>query len=124
MVNLLLNRGADPQVTNESLRTPLHYAVEKGFAGVCRKLLDSGDWPVKLTRDIDGNTPLTLALRRGNDEIASLIITYMYHSEWVNYVFPFGWHLVVVGCLQVCIDDFTSYAIWTFHVPVGVTQVR
>ncbi|XP_060067778.1 uncharacterized protein LOC132547979 [Ylistrum balloti] len=79
LVNTLLHRGANPSASDQHLRTPLHYAVEKNFKGVCTKLLEHDAWPN--ARDHDNIMPYTIAYENGNDEVASLLILYMPNSE-------------------------------------------
>ena len=64
-VKLLLERGADPNMTDGWNDTPLHNAVINWEKDCVRLLLDRGADPN--IRDEDGKTPLALVLHRGND---------------------------------------------------------
>ncbi|OWF47125.1 Transient receptor potential cation channel subfamily A member 1-like [Mizuhopecten yessoensis] len=79
LINTLLHRGANPSASDQHLRTPLHYAVEKDFKGVCVKLLEHDAWPN--ARDHDNVMPYTTAYDIGNDDVASLLILYMPNIE-------------------------------------------
>nr|XP_022293145.1 uncharacterized protein LOC111103871 isoform X2 [Crassostrea virginica] len=75
LINSLLHRGANPSASNQDLWTSLHFAVKKKYKGVCSKLLEHEAWPN--ARDRKGVMPFTLAYDGGNDDIASMLITYM-----------------------------------------------
>ena len=76
LINCLLHRGANPSASNnDTLWTPLHYAVKKKYKGVCSKLLEHEAWPN--ARDKNGVMPFTLAYDAGNDDIASMLVAYM-----------------------------------------------
>ncbi|XP_069101443.1 transient receptor potential cation channel subfamily V member 5-like [Argopecten irradians] len=89
LVNTLLHRGANPSASDQHLRTPLHYAVEQNFKGVCIKLLEHDAWPN--ARDHDNVMPYTIAYDNGNDDVASLLILYMPNSE-VRQLYTFDGH--------------------------------
>jgi len=78
-VNILLHRGADPSTRNRSLRTPLHFAAEKNFRGVCSKLLENDASPN--TRDKDNRLPYHIAYEKKYDEVASMLILKM-KNDW------------------------------------------
>ncbi|KAJ5751131.1 hypothetical protein N7533_008159 [Penicillium manginii] len=61
MVDLLLERGADPEVTDDMGRPPLTYAVKGGNEAVVRSLLDRGANP---HRAVDHNGKKLLLLGR------------------------------------------------------------
>ncbi|XP_076077977.1 uncharacterized protein LOC143048275 isoform X1 [Mytilus galloprovincialis] len=79
LVNTLLNRGANPSASNANLTTALHFAVGKNFRGVCNKLLEHGAYPN--ARDRNKEMPYTVAYKKENDTIASMLISYMSNSE-------------------------------------------
>lgn len=73
-VELLLQRRADIASTQTVLRmTPLHCAAIGGHAEMCAALLQAGA-PTSV-RDSTGRTPAAWAKRRGNVEIARLLVT-------------------------------------------------
>ncbi|XP_052817869.1 uncharacterized protein LOC128243904 [Mya arenaria] len=75
MVNSLIHRGANTSAADESLKTPLHFAVEQGLKGVTGKLLENDALPH--SRDRDGRLALETALKNENDELAALLLAYM-----------------------------------------------
>ncbi|XP_052817518.1 uncharacterized protein LOC128243667 isoform X2 [Mya arenaria] len=75
MVNSLIHRGANSSATDESLKTPLHFAVERGLKGVAGKLLENDALPH--SRDKKGRLALETALKLENDELAALLLAYM-----------------------------------------------
>ena len=65
MVQLLLDRGADPNKVGPLSRTPLHNAVSRGHVGVGKMLIKRG---AKVDHaDEDGITPLHEALFNCNN---------------------------------------------------------
>ncbi|KAL5009682.1 hypothetical protein ScPMuIL_011987 [Solemya velum] len=78
-VNQLLNRGANPSSVDTHLWTPLHYAVKNNFRSICNRLLESEALPN--VRDRDKKMPLFIAIENNNDEIAALLIAYMYNAD-------------------------------------------
>ena len=111
MVKLLLDKGADPNITdhigNTSLHgadrghkdvvqllldrgaetnmanqnTPLHYAVGGGHKDVAQLLLDRGADPNMANQN--GNTPLDLARRYGHLDIV-IILIYGGTKKWLG----------------------------------------
>lgn len=79
----MLHRGANPSASNQDLWTSLHFAVKKKYKGVCSKLLEHEAWPN--ARDRKGVMPFTLAYDGGNDDIASMLITYMSNVLYVIF---------------------------------------
>ena len=72
MVQLLLDKGADPNETDEDGNSPLHMAFKEGKSDTVRVLLERGADPNKPNED--GNTPLHKAARYGNKEAAQLLL--------------------------------------------------
>lgn len=67
----LLNHGADPSEGNDFGYTPLILAALNNHSNLIRRYLERGDDPS--VRDIDGETALSLALeKRNNDAVAAL----------------------------------------------------
>jgi ankyrin repeat protein len=71
-VRELIARGADPNVRDEDLRTPLHQAVLGGSVGLVGLLIESGaDLSPK---DSQGFTPLHFAAQEHEPEIARILL--------------------------------------------------
>ena len=73
LVDLLLGKGADPNVTNRYGVTPLSLAATNGSPAVITALLDAGARPN--TASPYGETPLMTAARTGDAEVVSLLLT-------------------------------------------------
>lgn len=71
-VELLLEYGGDPNLTEESGLTPLHVAAAGGNFTILGQLLDAGGNPN--IRDQSGYTPLMKAVGSGNPFIVSSLI--------------------------------------------------
>jgi uncharacterized protein len=71
ITELLLQHGADPNISEQGGYTPLHAAAENGDIEVIRVLLYGGA-DLTLRRD-DGKAPLDLALEAGHTEAAKLL---------------------------------------------------
>lgn len=79
-------------------RLPLHYAAQHGMAAVCRDMiqrLDSrqdpeteGNLPIFLIADHLGETPLSISIAEGHDEILKLFLSHLAESE--GQAFPPG----------------------------------
>ena len=74
IVQLLLNRGANPDKTDACGITPLSRASSKGHHSVVKLLLDSGANPNKAANN--GNTPLYYASWRGHKKVAQLLMAH------------------------------------------------
>ncbi|CAN0420731.1 unnamed protein product, partial [Ectocarpus sp. 12 AP-2014] len=77
-ISALIRAGADPDATDVDGRPPLQYAVEAAQASAVRSLLEGGaDKNFRLSGGAgyagSGGTPLILAAREGNAEIARLL---------------------------------------------------
>lgn len=73
---LVINNNLGALNAQDSMgRTPLHIAVEKGFANVCRYLLHKG--AEMSIRDANGNTPIHVAAAAGDAaaDIAALLLS-------------------------------------------------
>ena len=73
-VRELLRKGADVNARDKDGNTPLHKAVDRGFADVVKLLLERGADPN--IRDRDGRTPLDLARGRRHEEVVRVIEEY------------------------------------------------
>lgn len=82
VVGKLLKSGANPNLlTNELGRSPLHYCVLSGSADCIRKFIEHnervGDSYSKVNfngRDLNSDTPLSLALSEGRKELVPILI--------------------------------------------------
>ncbi len=73
-VRFLLVQGANPDVFDEELRTPLMLAVAEGHCEMVRALLEAGADPN--LRDRDGWSALDVAVARKMIEIAWLLVQF------------------------------------------------
>ena len=71
LVRLLLEGGADPNVTQAGGWTPLHQAAAHGREEVASILVDKG--ASLLAKSDDGRTPLEMARAKGHTELESLL---------------------------------------------------
>lgn len=67
---LLLELGADPNFSNLSKWTPLHFACVKGLVDVAQVLIAKGASQDAVNSE--GKTPLDIAVERQNREIVAL----------------------------------------------------
>ncbi|XP_014228780.2 serine/threonine-protein phosphatase 6 regulatory ankyrin repeat subunit B-like [Trichogramma pretiosum] len=99
---LLLKRGADPNVTNHDGQTALHFVCRRddyGFMWNFFNIIDDMQQPVEIdARDIMGQTPLLLALFNANTKMAE-------HLLWAdadpNLADNEGWtplHVICIKC--------------------------
>ena len=72
LVRLLVNNGANINVSDEHRRTPLHWAAYHGFADVVVLLLGRG--ANAEARDDVGRRPLHLAAAAGSDDAVRLLL--------------------------------------------------
>jgi ankyrin repeat protein len=73
IVELLLDRNADPNLCDDDGTAPLHSASQYGHVGVVKILLDRGV-DVNQNRKEDGWAPLHVASAYGRPEVARLLI--------------------------------------------------
>ncbi|KAL7296064.1 hypothetical protein TKK_0010618 [Trichogramma kaykai] len=92
VMTLLLERGADPNSTNEEGQTPLHVVCRR--QGDPEKLVkkflrinEKSSHPVRVdARDRLGHTPLHLALMEGNAEVAKFLLKRGANPNLANYL--------------------------------------
>ena len=72
VVKLLLDAGADPNVTDRFGETLVYKASDGGHKNVLKLLLDRGGNPTK--EDINLNTPLHKAALRGKNDVVQLLL--------------------------------------------------
>ena len=82
-VELLLSHDCDPDVTDASGDTPLHWAAFKNNTHCVASLLQHGA-QVNAT-DFNNNTPLSGASMKGNLEAIKLLLEYNARVDLVNY---------------------------------------
>ena len=72
-MKLLLEKGAELETKDNSGRTPLSYAAEKGHEAVVKLLLEKG---AELeTKDTSyGQTPLSYAAEKGHEAVVKLLL--------------------------------------------------
>ena len=71
----LLQRGANTSTTDKDLNTPLHYAAEKGWTSIVKKLMEHQSIPVVTNKD--GLMPLELAIRNNRNDCATFLVKSM-----------------------------------------------
>jgi len=86
IVTLLLEAGADPNVTDEDDYTPLATAVSRGYPGTVSALIKGGADPD--ISDPDGETTLHTAVARDNADVLQALLS---ASENPNKVNSNGW---------------------------------
>ena len=74
VVQILLDAGADPNVTNKYGITPLHKAIEYGHKNILKLLLDRGGNPNGEDNYKDYYTPLQAAACYGQNEMVQLLL--------------------------------------------------
>ncbi|CAH0549325.1 unnamed protein product [Brassicogethes aeneus] len=80
VVEQLLNLGANPNLlSNENRQSPLHYAVKYNAMECILKFIEHNKDSSKISanfnaRDINGDTPISLSLNEGNNELVPLLI--------------------------------------------------
>jgi ankyrin repeat protein len=73
-IRLLLNKGkADPNTTDLALRTPLHYAAERGLLSACEDLVRGG--ASVDTVDRCGLTPPQVAENAGFADVSAAMLS-------------------------------------------------
>ncbi|MFB6355884.1 MAG: ankyrin repeat domain-containing protein [bacterium] len=71
VVNLLLMNGANPNVTGNKQRTPLHYAAFSGNPLATKLLLKNGANPN--TKSGRGLTPYKLSMKKGHNGVTTIL---------------------------------------------------
>ncbi len=97
MVSLLLDFDADPNTANKYGDTPLHAAVRKNRIHAVRELLVYGANP-QAVKSSNGETPLSIALDKGNEAIVQLLL-----GEEVREVSPAVERIQPAQMAQPCV---------------------
>ena len=79
-VTCLLANGADPNVTDDKGRTPMHIIAQKGIGKNQIALLIEHDGDIN-SRDADGKTPLDYAQQAKRKSVANFLIEYTNRAE-------------------------------------------
>ena len=74
VLEVLLNCGASCEVANAMGNTPLHWAAHSGSVRCAEALLRLGGAYKLMTINVKGETPHALALQRGHDGVAQLLM--------------------------------------------------
>ena len=85
MVQLLVDRGADPNKADEDGMSPLHWAALNGQKDVVQLLLDRGADPNR-TDGTAGFTPLKAAVAWGHKDVVQLLEKGVNHQNPVQFV--------------------------------------
>ena len=72
---LVIDCGVDPNVRDDDVRTPLHYAAWRGHLDVVKLLLERGADPN--AQGVEGETPLDHAMSKGHPDIVKLLLEHM-----------------------------------------------
>ena len=70
----MVRKGRDINVVDSQNRTPLHTACYDGNVPMVKVLLDAVPKPYLDAQDFEGNTPLHLAMIKGEDYVAKMLI--------------------------------------------------
>jgi ankyrin repeat protein len=82
VAKLLVEGGADLAITDDTLRTPLHWAAKAGDQELILSMIgNEGDL---LAIDRDGSTPLDILAEQGRDGLLQ-IIKRRYHREYLHW---------------------------------------
>lgn len=71
----LLHRGAKTVISDEKHNTSLHYAAEKGWTSIAKKLIEHNSVPVVANKE--GLMPLELAIHNNHNKCASFLVKSM-----------------------------------------------
>ena len=107
IVQLLLSKGGNIQFINEkNNKTLLHYATQKRFFNIVKLLLEKGAQILINHQDELGNTPLHIACKNGDEDIALLLLKYNANATIQNKAGKTP--LNVCKTNQLCIDLITN----------------
>ena len=73
---------ANARTTDNELNTSLHYAAQKGWTSITKKLMEHHSIPTATNRK--GLTPLELAIRNGHNECATFLVKSMEPVRYSN----------------------------------------
>lgn len=101
-VQLLLEKGAQPDITSDSGETPLHLAVEKGNYLIAKFLLKFRANPD--VQDEDGDTPMHYAVRNQDVHMVELLLKYRADPNIANFGGKkTALHLAVEALDEICV---------------------
>ncbi|XP_043850025.1 transient receptor potential cation channel subfamily A member 1 [Dromiciops gliroides] len=72
-VKFLLSKGANPNICNNNLMSPLHLAIQGLYNEIVKVLIEHSGTDVNLIGE-NGNTPLMLACSKDNNEALKLLV--------------------------------------------------
>jgi serine/threonine-protein phosphatase 6 regulatory ankyrin repeat subunit B len=75
VVDILLDRKADPNIQNDKGSTALYWAVRYGHTECVRKLIDKGKADVNQTRKLGLVSPIIVASALGYKDIVEKLIS-------------------------------------------------
>lgn len=78
---MLLERGADT-IMDENKNTPLHFAAEKGWTSVAKRLMQHRNMAGAINRE--GQIPLELAILNEHNECATFLVKSMEPARYVT----------------------------------------
>lgn len=83
-MTILLKRQADPiaNCEDEKGNTSLHYAAEKGWTSIAKKLMEHQGIPSITNKD--GAMPVELAIHNNHNECASFLVKSMKPMKYVH----------------------------------------
>lgn len=84
LTSILLESGADPNITNQMGETPLHQAADNSEYCLAKKLLDYKADPNLKTHE--GETALHQAIYRGDDKIVKLLLNHNANPNEKNFI--------------------------------------
>ena len=96
---VLLKGGADPNVTDWRGSTPLHYACEKGNNNIVKCLMENTNVKANI-KDVNGRTPLLVAVYHRRDETVSYLLKYCDKVVDLTCSDKFGYGLLHYGLLM------------------------
>jgi ankyrin repeat protein len=84
IVSLLIEKGADINITNSEYRTPLHQVCVDRNLEIVRHLLDNG--ANINAKDSDGMTPLFYCLRRDSEFVMLISAPFSINKDTISFI--------------------------------------